>query len=162
MSTIPTSNPTIDFPHKSARLRLLQRHLAVENDHNLEATLATLTEDAVFVDTALGMTWTGHDGAAAHYQMWWNAFDTEVTGERLHLADSSAAAETTWRGVHIGPFCGIGPTGRAIELPVVVIVEFSNGLLSGERFYWDRAKLAEQLAVDLSDLRPDQPAAGAV
>lgn len=158
MSTVHTENPTVDFPHKSARLHLLQRHLSAENDHDLEATLATLTEDVVFADTALAMTWTGHTGAAAHYRMWWDAFDTEVTGERLHLADTSAAAETIWRGVHIGPFLGIGPTGRTIELPVVVIVEFGNGLLAGERFYWDRAKLAEQLAVDLTDLNPRRPA----
>lgn len=161
MTTIPIAKPNIDFPHRSARLQLLQRHLAAENNHDLEATLATLTEDTVFVDLALGMTWTGHSGAAAHYRMWWDAFDTEVAGERLHLADTSAAAETIWKGVHVGPFCGIAPTGRAIELPVVVIVEFRDGLLAGERFYWDRATLAEQLGVDPGEFVAGRLAVGA-
>lgn len=149
---------TVDFPHSSARMLLLERHLAAENAHNLEATLATLAEDAVLVDLALGSTWTGRSGAAAHYRMWWDGFDLTVTGQRLHLADDSAAAETMWLGTHVGPFCGLEPTGRAIELPVAVTIELRYGLIAGERFYWDRALLAEQLGVDPRALRADHSA----
>jgi steroid delta-isomerase-like uncharacterized protein len=127
---------------------LLDRHLAAENAHDLAGTLATLTDDCEFVDNALGMRWSGHDGAARHYTMWWSAFDIEVAGERLHMADGSAVAETTWTGTHVGEFMGIAPTGRSVELTVAVVVGFRDGRMSGERFYWDAAGLARQLGVD--------------
>ena len=129
-------------------LELLDRHLAAENAHDLAGTLATLTDDCEFVDHALGMQWSGHDGAAAHYTMWWSAFDTEVVGERLHMAEGSAVAETTWRGTHVGEFMGIAPTGSSVEFAVAVVVEFRDGRMAGERFYWDGARLARQLGVD--------------
>ena len=129
------------------RLQVLDRHLAAENAHDLAGTLATLTADCEFVDGALGMRWSGHDGAAAHYTMWWNAFDLRVIGERLHLADESAVAETTWKGTHVGTFAGVAATHRAVEFTVAVVVEFRDRLMASERFYWDAAGLARQLGV---------------
>ena len=92
-------------------------------------TLATLTADCEFVDGTLGLRWSGHDGAAAHYTMWWNAFDLRVIGERLHLAAESAVAETTWKGTHVGTFAGVAATevdvaqaARGISLRLVVEV----------------------------------------
>lgn len=128
-------------------LQLLDRHLTAENAHDLAGVLATLAADCEFVDVSLGLRWSGHDGAAAHYRMWWDAFDVQVTGERLHLAGGSAVAETTWRGVHIGAFAGVPPTGRTVEFSVAVVVELRDRLLAGERFYWDAAGLARQLGV---------------
>lgn len=130
----------------SPMLDLLIRHLEAENAHRLDDTLATLSRDCVF-DTALGARWFGRDGAAHHYTMWWEAFDTEVTGERLHVSDRSAVAETTWRGRHVGTFLGVPPTNRPIELSIAVVVDLGDDLMDGERFYWDRAQLANQLGV---------------
>jgi steroid delta-isomerase-like uncharacterized protein len=138
-------------------LQLLGRHLAAENAHDLPGVLATLAADCEFVDPTLGTRWRGHDGAAAHYRMWWDAFDVQVTGERLHLAPGSAVAETTWRGSHVGAFAGVAPTGRPVEVSVAVVVEFRDGLMAGERFYWDAAGLARQLGA--SSLAVGDPAA---
>src|SRR5512134_1399248 len=104
----------VDMSH-DPRMQVLDRHLAAENAHDLAGTLATLTADCEFVDGALGMRWSGHDGAAAHYTMWWKAFDLRVIGDRLHLADQSAVAETTWKGTHVGTFAGVAATHRAVE-----------------------------------------------
>jgi steroid delta-isomerase-like uncharacterized protein len=128
-------------------LQVLDRHLAAENGHDLAGTLATLTADCEFVDDGLGMRWSGHDGAAAHYTMWWSAFDVQVAGECLHLAADSAVAETTWRGTHVGTFAGIAATHQPVEFTVAVVIEFRDGLMAGERFYWDTAGLARQLRV---------------
>lgn len=137
------------------KLQLLDRHLAAENAHDLAGTLATLSDDCEFVDGALGLRWSGHDGAAAHYTMWWDAFDLQVAGERLHLADESAVAETTWRGTHVGAFAGVPATHRSVEFTVAVVVEFRGGLMAGERFYWDSAGLARQLGVATFDVAGD-------
>ena len=50
-------------------LQLLDRHLAAENAHDLNGTLATRVDDCEFIDDTLGVGWRGHDGAAAHYTM---------------------------------------------------------------------------------------------
>jgi predicted ester cyclase len=70
-----------------------------------------------------------------------------VTGERLHLADDSAVAETTWRGTHVGTFAGVAATHRAVEFTVAVVIEFRDGLMASERFDWDAAGLAKQIGV---------------
>lgn len=126
-------------------LALLDRHLTAENAHELDATLATLTPDCVFEDFALGRRWEGHDGAADHYRMWWDAFDVHVEGRQLHLTGDVAIAETTWEGTHTGEFLGIAPTHRNVRFEVAVFVDLRDGLMASERFYWDRAGVLEQL-----------------
>ena len=134
--------------------KLLARHLEAENAHRLADTLGTLTPDCVFEDVALGRRFDGHEGAAGYYRMWWDGFETEVSPERLHFARGDVAvAETTWRGVHVGPFLGVPATKRRIEIPVILVVTARDGLMAGERLYWDRATLAGQLNADVRELR---------
>jgi predicted ester cyclase len=77
------------------------------------------------------------------------AFELVVHGERLHwTADGAAVAEARYRGTHTGPFLGIPPTGRSIDLPIAVVVTFEDGLMAGERFYYDLATLLRQLGVE--------------
>lgn len=131
-------------------LEVLNQHLAAENAHDLEGTLATLTADCLFEDLALAKEFRGYDGAARYYEMWWGALSTEVVPERLHWSDQTAIAETTWRGTHVGAFGDLSPSGRQIEIPVAVVIELRDGLIAGERLYWDRARLHEQLHVALA------------
>lgn len=126
-------------------LGLLARHLEAENAHDMVATLATLTDDVLFVDTALG-TYNGQDGAARYYEQWWKGFDTAVTPEELHIVDGhTAVAETRWRGKHIGTFLDIAPTGRTIDVPVAIVVEVRDGLMATERLYWDAHSMIASL-----------------
>jgi hypothetical protein len=46
-----------------ALAELLRRHLEAENARCMDDTLATLTEDCVFDDRALGRVFHGRDGA---------------------------------------------------------------------------------------------------
>jgi hypothetical protein len=88
-----------ESPAMSERLDLLRRHMTAENAHDLDGTLATLTEDCLFDDRALGQTFPDHAGAAAYYRMWWDGFDVEVSSETLHwTTDGLAVAETRFRG----------------------------------------------------------------
>jgi steroid delta-isomerase-like uncharacterized protein len=133
----------------SDHLALLRRHMAAENAHDLAGTLATLTADCVFTDTALGRTFHGHDGAAAYYRMWWEAFDVEVTPEDLHWTTNDlAVAETRFRGWQSGTFLGIPSAGRRIDVPFVIVVGFRDSLMNGERFYWNLATLLAQIGTD--------------
>jgi hypothetical protein len=53
---------------------------------------------------------------------------------------------------------GIEPTGRAVEIPTVAIVQFQEDKLGHEHIYWDQASVLVQLGL----LNPDGlPIAGA-
>jgi hypothetical protein len=54
----------------------------------------------------------------------------------------------TWHARHIGPFLGIGPTGRTIALPFVVTLSFKDGLMFSESFHYDLASLLRQIGAD--------------
>ena len=51
------------------------------------------------------------------------------------------------KDTHQGPFRGLPPTGRSVDLPVVAIFEFDGPDLLCERAYFDRLSLFMQLGV---------------
>ena len=127
--------------------------MQAENAHRMEETLATLTENCLFEDMALGQVFQGHAGAREYYQTWWDAFSTTAHPEHVYYTDRDfAVAEVRFQGTHTGPFLGIQPTGRQVDLPTAIFVSFRDGLMAGERMYWDMASLLRQLGV--SDLPP--------
>ena len=128
--------------------QLLRTHMQAENTHRMEETLATLTPDCLFEDLALGQVFRGHAGARAYYQTWWDAFSTTAHPEHVYYTDQDfAVAEVHFQGIHTGAFLGIAPTGRAVDLPTAIFVSFRDGLMAGERMYWDVATLLRQLGV---------------
>lgn len=40
---------------------------------------------------------------------------------------------------------GVPPTNKKIEIPFVVIVEFKDDKIAGERIYWDQASVLVQI-----------------
>jgi steroid delta-isomerase-like uncharacterized protein len=130
----------------SSNADVLRAHLAAENAHDLDATLATVHPDCVFVDRPLGLDFHGREGAGRHYRMWWSAFGATVEdGESHWIRDDLLVGEARFAGRHVGEFAGIPPTGREVSVPFVVFVDFRDGLLAGERFQYDLNGLLRQL-----------------
>jgi len=131
---------------------LIIRHLTAENAHDLAGTLATLHPDCVFEDHATGQIWHGHEGASAHYRQWWQAFDVKVvrgpSQAAYWVSADTYVAQATWEGRHIGNFLGIAPTNAPIRQRFVVFVGMRDGLMAGEKFYYDLASLVAQLGHD--------------
>lgn len=130
---------------------ILQRHVEAENAHDLERTLETLHPECVFEDVACGQVYLGRSGAAEYYRRWWDAFALKFRpgeeGARHVTTDGQVVAEGRFFGEHQGVFDGLAPTGRAVDFRFTVIVSFRDGLMAGERFYYDRATLWQQLGV---------------
>ncbi len=128
---------------------LLHRHLAAENAHDLAGTLATLHPDCLFEDTATGQVFHGHEGAAAHYLQWWNAFGLVCSrgseDRAFWCEDGSCIAQAEFSGRHVGDFLGLAPTSREVRFRFAVFIDFRDGLMLSERFYYDLAGLMRQL-----------------
>ena len=132
---------------------VVNRHLAAENRHEMEATLATLHPACTFEDMALGEVFHERAGAGRYYRLWWDAFDLTVKGQQRYWADDGTMiSEARYIGRHVGEFYGVPATGQPITLPIAVIIGFRDGLMAGERFYYDARSLLVQLGVShLSD-----------
>ena len=129
--------------------RVLMAHVHAENSHQMDQTLATLHPECVFEDVALQRTYRGHAGAEAYYRTWWDAFGLRFTTGaegRGHLtANGGYVAEGRFQGRHVGEFLGLAATGREVDFRFVVVVDFRDGLMAGERFFYDSATLFAQL-----------------
>ena len=125
---------------------VLRRHVAAESAFDLDGTLATLTPDCVFEDMPSGHVYRGHEGVRRYYRDWWAAFGNVPRGGQRHVvAPDRLIVETRFGGHHRGVYQGHAPSGRPIDLPVAIVVDFRDGLMSGERFYYDRRTLLEQI-----------------
>jgi len=130
--------------------KVLIAHVEAETEHRMDDTLATLTEDCVFDDRALGRTWHGREGARDYYRMWWDGFAIKPEGStRFTPSDDMLIVETRFVGTHQGHFLGIAPTGKPVDVPMAIFVSFAGGLMSGERFYWNPADLMAQVGVEI-------------
>ena len=64
------------------------------------------------------------------------------------MALDTVNMEVIVRGVHLGPWRGLPPTGRQVELPLCGIFTFDEeDRLAAERAYYDRATLLRQLGI---------------
>lgn len=124
----------------------VRRHLQFENKQDMEGTLSTLHPDCVFEDMPLGKIYRGIDDARKYYAELWQAFDVVVESRLRHWTiEGNLIAETTFVGPHRAEFLGNAPVGKSIRLPLVVVVTFRDGLMAGERFYYDLAMLLRQI-----------------
>jgi ketosteroid isomerase-like protein len=62
----------------------LAAHLQAERGHDIDATLAGLHPECVFVDQPLGLRLEGPAGARQHYELWWDGFGATPENGMLH------------------------------------------------------------------------------
>jgi steroid delta-isomerase-like uncharacterized protein len=126
---------------------VLIRHVTAETAFQMEQTLATLTANCVFEDVPSGEVFRGHEGVRRYYREWWDAFGNVPSGSKRYVPSGDCLiVETHFVGTHRGDYQGIKASGKPIDLPVAIFVSFQDGLMSGERFYYDRATLMAQIS----------------
>ena len=134
------------------QIALLGRHVDAENQHDMGRTLETLHPDCTFEDLALQKKYCGHAGAAAYYRLWWDAFQLQFRRDphgHIHwTTDNRCIAEGVFSGVHVGPFLGVEPRGTPITYRFIVVVDFRDGLMAGERFYYDLDSIRRQITAE--------------
>jgi len=133
----------------AARLKLVEEHVRHENDHKLEAIMATFGATAQYDDEPWDAHYVGRDAVRAFYAGMLQALPgLRIDVQRSHASDSAVVLEVIIRGQHLGSWRGLPPTGAQIELPLCGIFTFDDAEhLAGERIYYDRATLLRQLGV---------------
>ncbi|MBB5168353.1 ester cyclase [Mycobacterium sp. AZCC_0083] len=145
-----TETADVDAGLRRSRETTVLAHLEAENQHDVAATLATFKPGAGRTELPGGEIADGPDAVADTYRELFTAlpdlhFDIEP-GSLCHHGDR-VISETRVRGTHRGPFRGLPPTGRRVDLPVVAVFEFDGPDLVCEHAYYDRLTLFIQLGV---------------
>jgi steroid delta-isomerase-like uncharacterized protein len=139
----------ISLDRRSARLALVERHIRFENAHDLEGVLGTFGNAARYDDEAWDEHYEGRNGFRAFYEQTLKAMpDMAIEIRRRHVTDDAILVEVVIRGTHLGGWRGLPATGRRVSFPLCGVYMFdSDDLLAGEKIYYDRATVLQQLGV---------------
>ncbi len=134
---------------------LFDAHMRAELDGDLDATMATMVEEPHLLNLASGTGGVGAQAVRAFYandligqffppDVEFIPISRTIDGERL--VDELVIRFTHDRVIsHLLP--GVAPTGRRVELALVVIVGCRDGKVAYEHIYWDQAGLLVQLGL---------------
>ncbi|HZI92956.1 MAG TPA: dienelactone hydrolase family protein [Patescibacteria group bacterium] len=140
----------------SSRLSdLWEEHMKHEfATRDTEATLETMVADA-YVNHVPVLT--GGVGHAQLREFYSRRFipkmppDTQVTPVSRTVGVDRLVDEMIFRFTHTlemdWMLPGVAPTGRKVEVPLVVIVQFRQGKLAHEHIYWDQASVLAQIGL---------------
>lgn len=143
------ASASIPKDRQSARLEIVEQHVRLENAHDLEGVLRTFGDTAHYDDEAWGEHYDGMNGVRQFYEQLMKALpDLEIEVRRQHITDDAILLEVMIRGTQLGPWRGLPATGRRVEIPLCGVYTFdSDDRLSGERIYYDRGTVLNQLGV---------------
>jgi steroid delta-isomerase-like uncharacterized protein len=140
---------TLTGPVNSARIAIVEEHIRLENDHNLEGVLLTFGDSARYDDEPWDKHYQGRNGVRAFYEQLMKALpDLEIDVQRRHVTEDTILVEVLIRGTHLGAWRGLPATGRTVEFPLCGVYTFdADDKLAGERIYYDRGTVLRQLGV---------------
>jgi len=135
--------------------RLWNEHLTDEFEtRHTEDTLNTMVQDA-YVNHIPVMT--GGVGREELREFYSERFipqmppDTKMTPISRTIGEDRLVDEMVFTFTHSiamdWMLPGIAPTGKRVEVPLVVIVHFRDGKLAHEHIYWDQASVLVQLGL---------------
>jgi carboxymethylenebutenolidase len=121
---------------------------------NVEATLATMVEDAYVNHVPVG---SGGRGKAELRRFYRDDFipswpdDLKMTPINRVLGDGQLVDELHLTFTHSRPMNWflpkVTPTNKKIEIDLVVVVQFRGDKIACERIYWDHATVLRQLGI---------------
>ena len=136
-------------------VKIWEAHMAAEfQAKSIHETMATMTSDP-FVNHVAVMTGGVGDKAVRHFYSTYfipaQPSDTEIVPVARTVGKDRIVDELIHKFTHTVemPWMlpGIRPTGKRVEVAVVVVVEFKDGKIAGERIYWDQASVLAQVGL---------------
>jgi carboxymethylenebutenolidase len=143
-------NSSMNLTAEQEALRdLWEEHIRCEfSTPSTEHTLATMVADAYV---------TGRVGREELREFYSKRFipqmppDTEMTPISRTIGNDQLVDEMVFKFTHTikmdWMLPGVAPTGKRVQIPLVVIVRFRDGKLAHEHIYWDQASVLVQLGL---------------
>jgi steroid delta-isomerase-like uncharacterized protein len=143
---MPTPDPE---RRMAARLKLVDEHVRLENQHDLEGIMRTFGATARYDDEPYDGHYIGRDGVRAYYEDLLRVMpDLAIDVQQRHVSEAAVVLEVVISGHHLGAWRGLPPTGRPVRFPLCGIYTFDDeDRLAGEKIYYDRATVLRQLGV---------------
>lgn len=145
-----TGTASVDAELRQLSETTVLAHFEAENKHDVAATLATFKSGSARTELP-GEVADGPNAVADAYREFFTAFPDmrfiDIKPESLCHHGNRVILESRVQGTHRGPYRGLPPTGRWVDLPVVAIFEFDGPNLVCERAYFDRLALLMLLGV---------------
>ena len=127
---------------------LIERHLQAEMAADLDGAVAVYTDDVEHDDVGMpGGPLTGRDAARRFYKELSQGLQVEeMRPLRRYHGQDFCVTEHLVAGRAVGQVMGIPGQGRRVQVRLLHVFEFRNGLISRENTWTDTATLAQQLA----------------
>jgi steroid delta-isomerase-like uncharacterized protein len=127
------------------REETVRRHMASENVHDFDATIATFAHPRYEL-VATDRVHDGEEAVRAYFRETRTAFpDQRNELISLRHAEDAVIVEFWLLGTHRGPLMGVEPTGRAFRCRMAAFFLFEGDRLVCERVYFDAATILRQL-----------------
>jgi steroid delta-isomerase-like uncharacterized protein len=141
--------PAMDLERQSRRLQLVEEHVRLENQHDLDGIMTTFGASPRYDDEPWNAHYAGRDGVRSFYSELLCAMpDLQIDVQRRHISEATIVLEAIIRGHHLGAWRGLPPTGRHVQFPLCGVYTFDEeDRLAGEKIYYDRATVLRQLGV---------------
>ena len=131
-------------------LELARTYFDAWNARDAKALVATFAESGSYRDPTTNGPLTGA-AIGAYATGLWDAFPDLSFEMRSHdqTQAGKVVAEWTMNGTNTGSFAGLPPTGRAVSLPGLDMVETGPGGITSVTGYFDSRAVPEQLGLDV-------------
>ena len=141
--------------HQEKLVRLWEEHMRHEFEtKSTDDTVATMVEDSYVNHIPVMTGGRGHEELRAFYATHFIPKmppDMEMTPVSRTIGSDQLVDEMVIRFTHSiemdWMLPGIAPTGRRVEVALVVIVRFRGDKLAHEHIYWDQASVLAQLGL---------------
>jgi steroid delta-isomerase-like uncharacterized protein len=108
--------------------------------------LSMMAEDVVFTNMATGDEHRGREGVRQMLNYIYHvAFDADAEVKNAIFADGKAVVEFDFIGKHIGEFAGIPASGQSVRVPLCVVYDLPQGMITRGRVYFEVPALLKQL-----------------
>jgi steroid delta-isomerase-like uncharacterized protein len=137
------------MPSTRSALEVVKAHMEAEDRQDLEATVATFTDDCYYEVPGLGIHMRGKDEIRRWYEQTFAAVpDFRNANERYYESEGNVFFEADIEGTHLGTWAGWAPTGRRFSTPILVRIPMAaDGLIEAEIVHFDNAGLFMQLGI---------------
>jgi steroid delta-isomerase-like uncharacterized protein len=122
------------------------------NERKFDEIAELTAPDSTITIVGSGDTFEGIEGSRAYNEMWAAGFpDARVTVDRVIESGDYVVVEFTGQGTHTGTLRtsmgDIPATGRSLTLQLCDVMEIRDGMIQGQRTYFDTGSMMAQLGL---------------